>query len=462
MSKPRKAARPSLIRLLLRSKMGLIGVVIILILATLTLYSIFALPTNLPQQWNNGDAWILYPINAPPAWVSIFGANVAPTLDMSLSNWSTQTYPVGNFTYYIYTAQLGFTWSTSVLPQNIAFIPSFQGNASSVSMTWTKPGGASIPITLANPEPSSAYEAQSPSLSQAASNYILTNTKQYYSQLSKGQVVSAFFGAPGASILNSTAQSGKYSVSVQVLATTKLNMSSSTFDIVGTSYGLMGTDYQGKPIDLGMLAGLPNALEVGFFVAVVSTVSGIIFGGLSGYLGGRKDSIMQWVTLVVLAMPVINFLVVMSFVVGRLSIAIEVSLIAALSWPFFAIIARTVALSIRSQTFVEADKAMGVPAYKVFFSHFMPRLVPVTVAYTVLGIPAGILLAEGLSFIGIVPPNIITWGGILDDAFVNQAAVFGYWWWVVFPGLMIILSAVPFVMIGFALERIIAPRVAAK
>ena len=240
-----------------------------------------------------------------------------------------------------------------------------------------------------------------------------------------------------------------------------MNMFRSLLVVVGNSYGLMGTDNQDRPIDLGLLAGLPNALEIGFLVSIIAVVIGIVFGGLSGYLGGKKDGLMQWVALVILAMPVLPFLVVISFT-QKLNIFLEVVFIAALSWPFYAIIARTVGLSVKSQAFVEADKAMGVPWYRVFASHFIPRLSAVTVAYTVLGIPGGILTAESLAFIGIGPGNLITWGGILDTAFVNQAAVFGFWWWVVFPGLMIVLSAIPFVLLGFAIERIIAPRVSAK
>jgi len=117
---------------------------------------------------------------------------------------------------------------------------------------------------------------------------------------------------------------------------------------------------------------------------------------------------------------------------------------------------------VKSQTYVEAYKAMGVSAIRTFFTHFMPRLTPVSIAYTVLGIPAGILLAQTLAFLGIAPPNIVTWGGILDEAFVQQAALFGWWWWVFFPGMMIVVVAVPFVLVGFALDRIVAPKVTAK
>lgn len=462
MIKEKKAKRPSILKQLLNSKSGIAGLVMIAILIILTFYATFALSPSLPFQWNNGNVWVLNPSAAPPSWIGVFGINNAPTLSINFSNWATTIVPYGDLSYYVYSSSISFKWSSNEYPQNIAFVPQFSGNASTDQITWTKPSGSSsLVISISDPTSGRAYEASDHDVSGAATQYLYNQTSQYYNQPSESVVVKSFFGSPGKGILNSSVEQGTYKVTSQVVSTEPLKLSGSPVVIIGNYYGLMGTDYAGRPIDLGLLAGLPNALEIGFLVSIVAVIWGILFGGIAGYLGGKKDGVMQWANLVVLAMPALPFLVVMSFVT-KLNVIVEVLLIAALSWPFYAIIARTVALSIKSQTFVEADKAMGIPAYRVFFSHFMPRLVPVTIAYTVLGIPAGILLAETLAFLNIVPGNIITWGGILNDAFNYHAALFGWWWWVVFPGLMIVIAAIPFVLMGFALEKIIAPRVAAK
>jgi peptide/nickel transport system permease protein len=458
----KKSARPSLVRELLKSKSAMAGVAILVILAGLTIYATTEIPGNIYLKWQNGQAWILNPIDVPPTWVNYLGSNAVPTVDVNINNWHYQNLTSGESSLYMYTSSENFSWSSKLYPQSLAFEPIFNGTVSTISVTFAKPdNGGQLVISLPSAGSGQVFEAQSSSFGSAASQYIQTQTHQFLTSLTKKEVVSAFFGPAGTGLLNSSAVQGAYQITVQIIGTSKLSISSSPFVVVGNSYGSMGTDSQGRPIDLGILAGLPNALEIGFLVAIVSVVGGVIFGGISGYLGARKDGIMQWVTLVILAMPALPFLVVMSYVV-KLNTIVEVLLIAGLSWPFYAIIARTVALSVKSQTFVDADRAMGIPAYRVFFSHFMPRLIPVTVAYTVLGIPAGILLAETLSFLGVVPANLITWGGILQEAFSNQAAVYGFWWWVAFPGLMIVVTATPFVLVGFALERIIAPRVAAK
>jgi peptide/nickel transport system permease protein len=83
----------------------------------------------------------------------------------------------------------------------------------------------------------------------------------------------------------------------------------------------------------------------------------------------------------------------------------------------------------------------------------MPRLTPFAIAYTALGVPGAIILVETLSFLGLTPAGLVTWGSILDSAESNFAAVNGWWWWILFPGLMIILVSIPFVMIGFSIEK---------
>jgi len=60
---------------------------------------------------------------------------------------------------------------------------------------------------------------------------------------------------------------------------------------------------------------------------------------------------------------------------------------------------------------------------------------------------------QSLAFIGIAPPNLVTWGYLLDQAYANNAALNGWWWWILFPGLMIVVVAMPFVIVGFAIER---------
>jgi peptide/nickel transport system permease protein len=443
-----------------KSKSGVLGLILLVALILLSAYVLLAYPSNIASTWNNPKSWQGNPAKAPPSWVEYLGQDVPPTITFPSVQWAN-TAPQGSSTYN-YSNTYSFNWSSSKAPSNVVFVPRFSGSLLEAVMTWTKPDGHSLAIYIGNPAPGNEFDLSDLSVAQWIQQFVQSQTGTPLATVTLSQELSALFNQDGPQILTNPVLHGVYHVRVDLISSEQAAVSpATTLSINGLSYGLMGTDLYGRPIQLGVLLGLPYALELGTVTSVVGVLFGVVFGGISGFVGGRKDGIMQWVTLVFLALPALPFLIALSYSF-TLSLISEALLIAALSWPFYAIIARSVALSVRSQTYVEADRAMGISSIRTFLTHFMPRLTPVSVAYTVLGIPAGILLAQTLAFLGIAPSNVVTWGGLLDEAFVQQAALFGWWWWVLFPGLMIVIVAVPFVFVGFALDRIVAPRVNAK
>jgi peptide/nickel transport system permease protein len=443
-----------------KSKSGVAGLAILVILLVLSVYVLSAFPSNISSTWNNPKSWQGYPAKAPPSWISYLGQDVPASINFPSVQW-TNSSPQGSSTYN-YSNSYSFNWSSSKTPGNIVFAPQFKGTLLEAVITWTKPDGHSLVIYVGSPQTNNVYDVTDPSMVQWIHQFIQTQTGSLQATVTASDELKALFDQDGPNLLSNPVLQGTFHVRFDLVSQSPADISHTTsLKITGTSYGVMGTDLYGRPIQLGVLLGLPYALELGAVTSVVAVLFGVVFGGISGFIGGRRDGVMQWFTLVFLALPALPFLIALSysFTLGLLT---EALLIAALSWPFYAIIARSVALSVKSQTYVEADRAMGISSIRTFLTHFMPRLTPVSIAYTVLGIPAGILLAQTLAFLGIAPPNVVTWGGILDEAFVQQAALFGWWWWVFFPGLMIVVVAVPFVLVGFALDKIVAPRVNAK
>lgn len=429
-----------------RTKIGLAGLIILIVLLIFTGISL-SIPSKVYSSWNNPSAWSEYPAHVPPAWISFFyPGKYFTTKELNSSN---LTYLEITKNLYLYTITFTFNWTKSAPAYNVYFIVITNGTPIKESIYWTKPDGTTIQIQVASGEFGVPFDLTA--IRDYILPYIVSVTGKSPSVVNSTVLSSALFNSPKSGLTHT--EDGKYVVKIEILSSSPIKVTSSEIKLLGNSYGLMGTDYFGRPLALGILLGLPNALEIGGLTSLVSVLVGVFVGGLSGYLGGNKDSIIQWVTLVFLALPALPFLVAVSFVTEP-NLVLEALLISFLSWPFYAIIARSMALSIKSNSFVEADRLLGIPSYKVFLTHFMPRLIPVTIAYMALGVPAGILLAQTLAFLGIAPANIVTWGGILDAAETYQAQVNGWWWWVVFPGVMIIIVSVPFVLIGFAIERI--------
>jgi|ECHvirMinimDraft_2_1075157.scaffolds.fasta_scaffold03843_2 peptide/nickel transport system permease protein len=448
------------LREVFRSRSGAVGIVMLSILLAAAVYVTLTTPPSVFQSWFNPANWVNNPINVPPTWINYFnGGKNPPSLQVPITFKKIYSSP----TIYVYTGVANFTYSYSSYPTDVSLYLSFSGKISSINVQWVKPDGSSVNFSVSQPTAPSSYDAASVQLQQGVLQYLSKVTGRSYTSLSQAQVVQVLLSPPSTLSSNPRVEKGVYGLKLLVIASSQVNFSRADLFLKGSSFGTMGTDFEGRPIGLGLLLGLPNALEIGALTSIASVIPGVLYGGISGYLGGRKDGVMQWLMLVFLALPALPFLVVMSYVLKTsLSIELEALLIAFLSWPFYAIIARSAALSIKSQAFIEADRVMGIPSYRSFFTHFMPRLIPLTIAYTALGVPGGIILGETLAFLGIQPANVVTWGRILEDAYANFAAVNGFWWWVLFPGIMIVVVSFPFVLVGFAIERIVAPRVSVK
>ena len=430
----------------LSNKMGLAGLAILIVLLIFTGIAL-SIPSNVYHAWFNPAAWEEYPRHVPPAWMSIFYPGKYFTSEnLSPTNISIKSYGKN---LYIAIVSYQFNWSKKLPPPDVYFLVYCNTTSGEEEIYWTKPDGNTIEILV----PSSSYNELFDLISVKSGiiDYIFSVTGKMPSTVSSELLSSALFNSPKSDF--TVTEQGKYSVKIEIISLSPIKITASYLLLIGNSYGLMGTDYFGRPIDLGILLGLPNALGIGALTSVVSVLVGVFVGGIAGYLGGNKDAAIQWVILVFLTLPTLPFLIAVSFVV-RPSLVLEALLISFLSWPGYAIIARSAALSIKSNAFVEADKLLGIPSYRVFFTHFMPRLIPMTVAYMALAVPGGILLSQSLAFLGIAPANTVNWGEMLNSAYTYQAQANGYWWWVIFPGLMIVIVSMAFVFIGFAIEKV--------
>ena len=107
---------------------------------------------------------------------------------------------------------------------------------------------------------------------------------------------------------------------------------------------------------------------------------------------------------------------------------------------------------------VDAARALGASSRHILRRHIFPHVAPFVFMQVVFFVPAVILAEAGLSFLGLGDPSLPTWGQILEDGFRTGAVFLGYWWWVVSPGLLIVFTAVTFMLLALAMEPIVNPR----
>ena len=275
----------------------------------------------------------------------------------------------------------------------------------------------------------------------------------------RGLVDQAVFGQPapeGGAAFETLP--GDYAFLVQVTATDPRD-SVGAFKVVvgGDSFGVMGTDSLGRDLAVGLLFGFPVALFIGLMASTLTTTIGASLGIASGYMGGWVDAVIQRMADIVANIPLLPILIFMVFIFGS-NLFLIILLLVVFSWPGLTIVVRSMVLQLRSGQFVEASLALGASRRRIMLRHIFPQVAPFVLAQMIFFTPAAILAEAGLSFLGLGDPSIPTWGQILEAGFRTGAVYVGYWWWVLPPGLLIILTSVTFALLALALEPVVNPR----
>ena len=134
-------------------------------------------------------------------------------------------------------------------------------------------------------------------------------------------------------------------------------------------------------------------------------------------------------------------------------------ILVAFGWPGLTIIVRSMVLQIRSSQSIESAKSLGASQWRIMFRHVFPQLAPFIFAQLIFFTPAAILAEASLSFLGLGDPSIPTWGQILENGFRTGGVYVDFWWLILPPGILIVITAMIFVLIALALEPIVNPKI---
>lgn len=220
---------------------------------------------------------------------------------------------------------------------------------------------------------------------------------------------------------------------------------------------LFGTNNIGEDLFSRDMYGAAIPLEVGIVAAAITVVVGLMIGLISGYFGGVVDEVLMRITDFFIVIPVLIFMIIIAAFVGS-SLIDVILIIALLSWAPTARIVRSMVLTLREWPFVEVAKANNAGRFYIIFRHIMPNVIPLVFATTTLAIANAIFSQASLVFLGVGDVSQISWGSIMHFAFYSGAVSIGDWWYIVPPGVFIILLILAFVMISFSLEDIFNPR----
>jgi len=228
------------------------------------------------------------------------------------------------------------------------------------------------------------------------------------------------------------------------------------------------------------LLGGTISLAVGAAAATISVILGTGVGLLAGYRGGWIDSALMRLVDILYGLPyillVILFKIAFEFPLAKrldrlqgaerwfdasqvANLIVLFSAIGLVSWLTLARVVRGQVLSLRAQPFIEACRAMGLPQWRIFTRHILPNLVgPITV-YATLTVPSAILQESFLSFLSVgINPPLPTWGSLASDAIGSLSPVKVYWWMLLFPCLLLVITLLSLNFVGDGLRDVFDPK----
>ena len=216
-----------------------------------------------------------------------------------------------------------------------------------------------------------------------------------------------------------------------------------------------GTDDLGRDQLARVVYGGRISLMVGLVATLVSLLIGVTWGAVSGYRGGNLDLFMMRVVDILDSLPYI-FLVILLLVFFSRSLLMLFVALGLVQWLTMARIVRGQVLSLRTQTFIEAARALGAGARSVIFRHILPNTLGPVIVYTTLTVPQVILQEAFLSFLGLgVQPPAASWGTLVSDG-ARVIALFP--WLVLFPGAALSLTLLCFNFLGDGLRDALDPQ----
>ena len=466
------------VRVLIGSHTGKAGLTLLSFLVVISIWVLVTYPLDFgTKEWSNPSVWADNPKAVPPKWVNLFPGSDRVAHSVLDSNTPEDTQIVGKIKSEIYRLPIshkfdGFPTFISFTLNGVEFLE----RPPLVTLSLIRPDGTIIHLLRHVPSGARDYEA-APIIryDQTPFRILLTTDQTVRATLSNFHNIQygtdyderdlrnlseqAAFGLPILGDQTTFAVlRGDYEFVVQATFTNAEDSLGAIKVVVGGDvFGGMGTDSQGRDLAVGLLFGFPVALFIGLLASTLTTTIGTSLGIISGYVGGWVDTAIQRLADVVANVPLLPILIFMVIVFGS-NLFLIILMLVAFSWPSLTILIRSMVLQLRSGQLVEATQALGATQKRIMVRHILPQTAPFVFAQMIFFTPAAILAEAGLSFLGLGDPSIPTWGQILEQGFRTGAVYVGYWWWVLPPGLLIVLTAMAFVLIALAIEPVLNPR----
>ena len=443
-----------------KDKTGMIGLSILIIAILISLLEPLILTyKEAPKRWRDINYWQDNPVSAPPVWLNFFQKEKASITSHIESKSFETNYIDGRLNYKIL---FEYDYNYDKSPVDLIFHLNIKGNT---GLIWkvVRPDGESIilydglynstgnlRISAFNDSKNRIlrfYRESVPAIFSRQAESLITNPIEILFNTKRDDMAKDFLALKGIYKFEIT---GEFSE-------TNGEIENPYMVLVGSMSGLMGTDNMKRDIFSGLISGLKWALFIGIATSFIAVIIGVMYGIISAYFGGFVDGFMQFIYQIFIGIPVLPVMIVMS-AIFKPSIWTMIAMMILFSWTGSVMTVRSMAMQLKEETYIEAARTIGAGHLRIIFNHLTPLLLPFSFASMALAVPSAIVYESSLSLLGFGDATIVTWGQILHDAMKGSAVLSGLWWWIIPPGILIAILGMSFAFLGFALDKILHPK----
>ena len=437
------------LRELLQYPAAAIGLVIITLLILLSVYAMVTIPySEAIRLWRGGeDVWYHTPKNAAPAWTNWFTTKDLPATIRMRSDDDDVIKTVESaseeLTDVIFSFTFDFPYDDFPREISVFFNTRYDRKPPHVSMTWLTPDGREIRVADKSMTQQETYRVSQDSLLQRRLGGALPHQ-------------GLFAVDPRAEVLEPL--HGSYTLQVEAITFEPESDVDAEMVIYGQVHGIAGTDHRRRDLSIALLWGTPIALGFGLLAAVGTSLIQMIIAAVGTWYGGWVDTLIQRVTEINMVLPFLPILIMIGTFYSK-SIFAMLGVVVLLSIFGGGIKTnRAMFLQVKHSPYIEAAQAYGASDARLIRKYLIPRIIPTLLPSLVALVPSFVFLEAALALLGLGDPVLPTWGKVINDAYGNGALYHGHYYWILEPSVLLMIMALAFSLLGFALDRVFNPR----
>ena len=438
------------------------GMVILAIFVIVSIYTVIAIPySEAIRLWRPGDVHVENPSRAAPVYHDWFTSDrLARTIIVTLESEgvSITEESIGDGRKLV-EIMLPFEFQYDRFPTELALRHTWtwETQRPDVSVSWVKPDGEVLDL---HPGEETLHRNRFPV-------YYISQDADLQGMLGRmarpeerAPTLSPRVGLFARDITDRDQgpMQGEYALIVRAEMAEGDSVSGIRLRIYGEVHGWAGTDHRRRDLGVALLWGAPIGLMFGVVAAIGAQVSTFILAGIGTWFGGRLDNVFQKATELTMILPNLAVLIMIAHLYDPsiyriLGIVILLNVFSA-SYKVY----RAMFLQSKELPYIEASRAYGAGNFRIIFRYLLPRMVPVLLPQFVIIVPVFVFLEASLAVLGLGDPVLPTWGKVLNDAYATRALVTGHYYWILQPALLLMTIGFGFAMVGFALDRVVNPR----